>query len=37
MKISTLRDLIAAMGGELKISAAFADRNVETGGFGGEA
>jgi predicted XRE-type DNA-binding protein len=37
MKVSTLRDLIAAMGGELRISAAFADRSVEIGGFGGVA
>ena len=35
MKVSTLRDLIAAMGGELQISAAFADHSVEIGGFGG--
>jgi hypothetical protein len=34
MKVSTLRDLIAAMGGELQISAAFADHSVEIGGFG---
>jgi hypothetical protein len=33
MKVSTLRDLIAAMGGELQISAAFADRKVEIGNF----
>lgn len=33
MKISTLRDLIAAMGGELQISVAFADRTVEIGNF----
>jgi hypothetical protein len=37
MKISTLRDLIAAMGGELQTDAAFADRNVEIGGFGDAA
>lgn len=33
MKISTLRDLIAAMGGELQITAAFPDRLVEITGF----
>lgn len=33
MKVSTLRDLIAAMGGELHITAAFADRSVEIGNF----
>ena len=33
MKISTLRDLIAAMGGELQIRVAFADRSVEIGNF----
>lgn len=33
MKISTLRDLIAAMGGELQIRAAFPDRLVEIGNF----
>jgi predicted XRE-type DNA-binding protein len=33
MKISTLRDLIAAMGGELHITAAFPDRTVEIGNF----
>ncbi len=33
MKISTLRDLIAAMGGELQITAAFPDRSVEIGNF----
>ncbi len=33
MKVSTLRDLIAAMGGELRITAAFADRSVEIGNF----
>ena len=37
MKISTLRDLIAAMGGELQINVAFPDRLVEIGGFGGAA
>ena len=34
MKVSTLRDLIAAMGGEMQISAAFKDRTVEIGKFG---
>ena len=29
MKVSTLRDLIAAMGGELHITATFPDRSVE--------
>jgi ribosome-binding protein aMBF1 (putative translation factor) len=29
MRISTLRDLIAAMGGELHVTAKFADRSVE--------
>lgn len=29
MKISTLRELITAMGGELHITATFADRSVE--------
>ena len=33
MKVSTLRDLIAAMGGELHITATFADRTVEIGNF----
>jgi predicted XRE-type DNA-binding protein len=33
MKVSTLRDLIAAMGGELHIAATFADRSVEIGNF----
>ena len=33
MKISTLRDLISAMGGELQISVAFSDRTVEIGNF----
>lgn len=33
MKVSTLRDLIAAMGGELRITAAFPDRSVEIGNF----
>ncbi|MEY2925590.1 MAG: hypothetical protein RL367_67 [Pseudomonadota bacterium] len=33
MKISTLRDLIAAMGGELQIRAAFPDHMVEIGNF----
>ncbi len=29
MRISTLRDLIAAMGGELRLTASFADKTVE--------
>jgi predicted XRE-type DNA-binding protein len=33
MKISTLRDLISAMGGELQIRVAFADYSVEIGNF----
>ena len=33
MKVSTLRDLIAAMGGELRITATFADRSVEIDNF----
>lgn len=33
MKVSTLRDLIAAMGGELRITATFSDRSVEIGDF----
>ena len=33
MKISTLRDLIAAMGGELQIRVAFSDRTVEIANF----
>lgn len=33
MKVSTLRDLIAAMGGELHITATFPDRSVEIGDF----
>jgi predicted XRE-type DNA-binding protein len=33
MKVSTLRDLIAAMGGELHITATFPDRSVEIGIF----
>lgn len=33
MKVSTLRDLVAAMGGELQISVAFADSIVELGNF----
>ena len=33
MKVSTLRDLIAAMGGELRITATFPDRSVEIGNF----
>jgi predicted XRE-type DNA-binding protein len=35
MKVSTLRDLIAAMGGELHITATFSDRSVEIGNFAG--
>jgi predicted XRE-type DNA-binding protein len=35
MKVSTLRDLIAAMGGELHITATFPDRSVEIGNFPG--
>lgn len=35
MKVSTLRDLIAAMGGELHITATFPDRSVEIGNFTG--
>jgi len=31
MRLSTLRDLITAMGGELHITATFADRSVEIG------
>lgn len=31
MKVSTLRDLIAAMGGVLHITATFSDRSVEIG------
>lgn len=33
MKVSTLRELITAMGGELHITATFADRSVEIGNF----
>ena len=33
MRISTLRDLIAAMGGELRVTAKFADRSVELANF----
>ena len=33
MKVSTLRDLIAAMGGELHITATFPDRSVEIDNF----
>ena len=33
MKVITLRDLIAAMGGELHLTAIFADRSVEIGNF----
>jgi hypothetical protein len=33
MKVSTLRALIAAMGGELHITATFPDRSVEIGNF----
>ena len=33
MTVSTLRDLIAAMGGELHITATFPDRSVEIGNF----
>lgn len=33
MKVSTLRDLIAAMGGELHITATFSDHSVEIGNF----
>lgn len=33
MKVSTLRDLISAMGGELHITATFSDRSVEIGNF----
>ncbi|HKT15703.1 MAG TPA: XRE family transcriptional regulator [Allosphingosinicella sp.] len=37
MKVSTLRELIAAMGGELHITATFPDRSVEIGNFGPSA
>jgi ribosome-binding protein aMBF1 (putative translation factor) len=33
MKISTLRDLIEAMGGELHVTAKFADRSVDLANF----
>lgn len=33
MKVSTLRDLIEAMSGELHITATFSDRSVEIGNF----
>ncbi len=33
MRISTLRDLIAAMGGELHVTATFPDRSVELSNF----
>ena len=33
MKISTLRDLIEAMGGELHVTAKFRDRSVELANF----
>jgi len=33
MKVSTLRDLVAAMGGELHITATFPDRSVEIDNF----
>lgn len=33
MRISTLRDLIEAMGGELHVTAKFADRSVELANF----
>lgn len=35
MKVSTLRDLIAAMGGELHITATFPDHSVEIDNFTG--
>jgi predicted XRE-type DNA-binding protein len=35
MKVSTLRELIAAMGGELRITATFPDRSVEIDNFSG--
>ena len=34
MRISTLRDLIEAMGGELHVTAKFPDRSVELANFG---
>ena len=37
MKVSTLRDLISAMGGELHITATFSDRSVEIGNFSASA
>ena len=37
MKVSTLRDLVAAMGGELHITATFPDGSVEIGNFTGSA
>ncbi len=33
MRISTLRDLITAMGGELRVTAVFPDRTVELANF----
>jgi len=36
MKLSTLRDLIEAMGGELTVTAKFHDRVVELAGLGQE-
>ena len=33
MKVSTLRDLVAAMGGELHLIATFPDRSIEIGNF----
>ncbi len=33
MRISTLRDLIEAMGGELQVTAKFPDRSVELANF----
>ncbi|OYX16893.1 MAG: transcriptional regulator [Sphingomonadales bacterium 32-67-7] len=35
MKVSTLRDLIEAMGGQLHITATFPDHSVEIGNFTG--
>jgi predicted transcriptional regulator len=37
MRVSTLRDLIAAMGGELHITATFPDRSVKIGNFAASA
>ncbi len=37
MKVSTLRDLIVAMGGEPRITATFPDRSVEIANFGASA